>query len=352
MPNPSPAASNDRSLRAMIGMCTAILVVAALYLGRTVFEPLAYALFTIAMVWPLQAWLQARLPALLALLASLLATVVVIAVFGVLVAWGMSRVGRYVAADPARFQAIYDQISVWLEAHGIVVAALWTEHFNVGWLLRLFQQVTNRINGTLTFSVIVLIYLILGLLEVDVAAAKLHAMKQGEAGRVLLAGSAATAVKLRRYMLVRTLMSVITGALVWGFVSLCGLPLAAEWGVIAFALNYIPFIGPLIATVLPTLFAIAQFQTWQMGVFVFASLNLIQFLVGSYVEPRVAGSVLSISPFLVLVAVFFWTFLWGMSGAFIGVPIVIAALTICAQHDSSRWVAELFGASGAGKSTA
>ena len=54
------------------------------------------------------------------------------------------------------------------------------------------------------------------------------------------------------------------------------------------------------------------------------------------------------SPFLVLFAVFFWTLLWGIAGAFIGVPIVIAVLTLCEQHPSSRWVAELFGARAAG----
>ena len=86
-------------------------------------------------------------------------------------------------------------------------------------------------------------------------------------------------------------MSVVTGILVWGFISLCGLPLAQEWGVIAFALNYIPFIGPLVATVLPTLFAVAQFDAWQNAILVFGCLNLIQFLVGSYLEPRIAGSI-------------------------------------------------------------
>jgi AI-2 transport protein TqsA len=148
-------------------------------------------------------------------------------------------------------------------------------------------------------------------------------------------------------MWVRTLMSVLTGALVWLFALAVGLPLAAEWGVIAFALNYIPFIGPFIATLFPTLFAIAQFSSWQMAVVVFACLNLIQFLVGSYLEPRIAGNALAISPFLVLLAVFFWTFVWGISGAFIGVPIVIAALTLCAQYPRTRWIAELMGGPGA-----
>ena len=81
-----------------------------------------------------------------------------------------------------------------------------------------------------------------------------------------------------------------------------------RWGVIAFALNYIPVIGPLIATVFPTLFAMAQFASWQTALTVFACLNLIQFLIGSYLEPRVAGSALSISPSVVLFAVFFRTF--------------------------------------------
>ncbi len=251
--------------------------------------------------------------------------------------------GRYIVADAARFQLLYNQLTEWLEGHGIVVENIWTEHFNVGWVLRLFQEITARVNGALSFSFIVLLYLILGLMEVGDAARRLRGTKNKEVGRALLAGSVGTAVKFRRYLLVRSLMSVVTGVLVWGFISLCGLPLAQEWGVIAFALNYIPFIGPLIATVLPTLFAIAQFEAWQNAILVFGALNLIQFLVGSYLEPRIAGSILSMSPFMVLFAVFFWTFLWGLAGAFIGVPIVIAVLTICDQHVSSRWVAELFG---------
>ena len=336
--------ASERGLRAMVGVGTAILVVVGLGVGQPVFAPLTFALFIIAIVWPLQARLQAWLPKLLALAISMLVTIVVIGAFAWVITWGLNRVGRYVVTDAARFQLIYYQLTEWLEGHGIVVETIWTEHFNVGWILRLFQAITTRVNGALSFSLVVLIYVILGLMEVDDAARRIRGMKNQEAGRVLLAGGLNTATKFRRYLLVRSLMSVVTGVLVWGFISLCGLPLALEWGVIAFALNYIPFIGPLVATVLPSFFAVAQFGTWQSVVLVFACLNLIQFLVGSYLEPRIAGSVLSMSPFMVLFAVLFWTYLWGIAGAFIGVPIVVAVLTMCDQHVSSRWVTELFGA--------
>jgi predicted PurR-regulated permease PerM len=338
--------TSDRGVRVSIGLCAAILVVGALYFSGTIFAPLAFALLIIAIIWPVQKRLQTRLPKLVALAVSMLATVVILAVFGSLIAWGFGRVARYIVNDAARFQLLYGHLAEWLEGHGIVLAGLWAEHFNVGWLIRLFQLATIRLNGVLTFSLVVLIYVILGLLEVDTVASKLGAAETGELGRVLLNGAAETAAKLRRYMLVRSLMSVMTGILVWGFAAVVGLPLAAEWGVIAFALNYIPFIGPFVATVFPTLFAIAQFESWQMAVTVFACLNLIQFLVGSYLEPRIAGNALSISPFLVLFAVFFWTFVWGIAGAFIGVPIVIAVLTLCEQHPASRWISNLLGGPG------
>jgi predicted PurR-regulated permease PerM len=144
-------------------------------------------------------------------------------------------------------------------------------------------------------------------------------------------------------MLVRSLMSVLTGVLVAAAAALSGLSLALEWGVIAFALNYVPFLGPLIATLFPSLLALAQFDSWQAAIALFLCLNLIQFMVGSYVEPRLAGSAVSVSPFIVLFSVFLWAYLWGIFGAFIGVPITIAALTFCAQHPSSRWISDLLG---------
>ncbi len=79
----------------------------------------------------------------------------------------------------------------------------------------------------------------------------------------------------------------------------------------------------------------------------FACLNFIQFFIGSYLEPRIAGKRLSLSPFMVLFAVFFWSFLWGMAGAFIGVPILIAVLTICSEHESTRWIYVLMSGGGA-----
>ena len=330
-------------MRVAVGLVAAVLIAAALAQASTVFAPLALALFIIAIVWPLQHWLQGRMPQLLALGITILLTVSVGLAFASILAWGFGRVVKSIVTDVARYQALYDNAVVWLEAHGVSVAGVWAEHFNVQWVLRASQLITGRVNTTLSLWLITLLYVVLGLLEVEDVRRKFQALHNREAARVLLQGSAVTAAKFRRYLVVRTQMSAVTGLLVGGFAWIAGLRFPIEWGVIAFALNYIPFVGPFIATLFPTLLAMAQFHSWQAVLAVFICLNVIQFVVGSYVEPRVSGNVLAISPLVVLFATFLWTYLWGLFGTFIGVPMALAALSFCDQHPSSRWIADLLG---------
>lgn len=331
------------SLKAMVAVCALVLTGWSLHAAQSVFAPLAFALFIIALVWPLQRRLQMSLPKLLALAVTMVATLLVVILFSSLVMWALGRVMRFVTTDASRIQETYGALIQWLEGHGIVAAELWSNYFTPARLLQLAQDVASRLNAIASFSIVILIYVLLGLLEVDDMQAKLGSGRFGDTGRMLLVGARDTAIKMRRYMGIRTLMSVMTGLLVWLFVGFAGLPLAAEWGVLAFVLNYIPFIGPFVATVFPTMFAIAYFQSFEKVGLIFVCLNIIQFVVGSYLEPRFAGGAVSISPFVVLFAVFFWAFLWGVPGAFIGVPIVIAILTLCEKFPSTRGFADLLG---------
>jgi AI-2 transport protein TqsA len=331
----------SRGALTMLGLCTAVLVFCGLYFARSILAPVAFSLFVVAIVWPLQRALETRVPRLLALVVTLAVTLLVVTVLGYLIVWAFGTVGRWLIENALRLQALYMQWTDWLEEHGILVTSLLVENFNASWLIRAVQEIGGRLHGLLTFVVIAFVFTALGLLEIDIAGRNIESLRNKEAARTILQASTQIADKFQRYMLVRSAMSVLTGLVVWAFALLAGLELATAWGVIAFVLNYIPFIGPLVATVFPTLFALVQFGSWQLAAIVFLGLNVIQFLIGSYLEPRIAGAALSVSPFLVLFAVFFWAFLWGLPGAFIGVPIVIAALTLCEQRESTRWIATL-----------
>ena len=317
------------------------IVIAALYFASAVFEPVAFSLLAMAIVWPLQKNLQGLMPKALALIVTLLVTLVVVVTLTSMIAWGGGQIAQWLTRNFDRLQALYASSTLWLEQHDIFIASMVAERFNVGWMLRLFQQIAVRLNSMIGFSLLILIFLTMGLIEAEAFAKNLSALGKEPNGARLIEAGVKIGKKIRRYMQVRTLASLLTGLIVWAFSLAVGLELAAAWGAISFALNYIPFLGPLLATVLPTAFAFAQTGSWELAVLVLVTLTFVQFMIGSYLEPLFTAKTLAISPFFVVFSVFFWGFIWGLPGTLIGVPIAIACLTICEQYPGSRWIAAL-----------
>jgi len=301
--------------------------------------PVAFALFIITLVWPLQRRLKTVLPQVIAVLVTTSVTLLVIGGGGWLVVWGFSGIAHWVIANAARLQGLYMHLADLLEQRGLYAAELFAEQVNVLWLVQVLRAIGGSLQDVLSFSIVTFVFVILGLLEVEPLGRRLRRI--GSEDTTETAGE--IAARLQTYMLVRLGMSVLTGLAFWAFTAIYGLELHREWGVIAFVLNFIPFIGSFIATLLPTLFAAAQFESLSSALVVFIGLNLLQFVIGSYIEPRVAGTAVSISPFMVLFAIFFWGALWGIAGAFIGVPILIALATVCARYP----IAVLLSADGA-----
>jgi AI-2 transport protein TqsA len=335
------AKANNGPVRVSLVICAVVLACAALYFASSVFAPLAFALFILAIVWPLQERLERSMYKGLALFITLTVTVIVMVMFVSMIAWALSAVGDWLLNNVQRFQAIYIQATDWLEGHGIFVAGTLAERFDVLWLLRLFKDIAWRINRLAGFGILVFVFLMMALLEVEQFRRKLASLDKQDKSARLNHAISEIAAKFRRYMLVRTLLSILTGLAIWGFALLAGLEPAIAWGLLAFALNYIPFIGPFIATLLPAVFAVAQLDTWTAVIVVFIGLTAIQFMIGNYLEPLAAGAALSISPLAVIFAVFFWGLLWGIPGALIGVPIMLTVIAISAEYKSSRWVATL-----------
>jgi AI-2 transport protein TqsA len=332
---------SDRQTRAMLAVCTIILVAAALYFTRSIFAPLAFAIFMVALVWPLQRTLETKLPQAVALLLTLLLTVAVVVAVSSMVTWALSVERAWLVGHAARFQTIYLEWTRWLEEHEIFVVGPLSERFDAMWLVRLFQTLIGHINTLVGFAVLAFVFLMLALMETGDFRERLALASKQAKGPDFAEVGEEIAAKIRKYMIVRTQMSVLTGLAVWGWALFSGLELAPAWGIIAFVVNYIPFIGSFIATLLPSLFAVAQFGTLHDSLFVLLGMFAIQFGIGNYLEPLVAGAALSISPLAVVFAVFFFGFLWGIPGAFLGVPILIAILMLCAHYPSTRWIATL-----------
>lgn len=219
--------------------------------------PVTFALFIIALVWPLQRRLQAVLPQVVAVLVTAAVALLAIGGGGWLVVWRFGGIAQWVIANAARLQGLYMHAADLLEQRGLYAAELFAEQVNVLWLVQILRAIGGSLQGVLSFSIVTFVFVILGLLEVEPLGRRLRRMGDGQGGGTTIEAATEIAARLQTYMLVRFGMSVLTGLGFWVFTAVYGLELQREWGVIAFVLNFIPFIGSFVATLLPTLFAAA-----------------------------------------------------------------------------------------------
>lgn len=336
------SAFRPRLADSLLSAIALILVLAALSWGRAIFAPVAFAIFIVMLIWPLQRQLQSHMPRPLAIVVALLVMVLCVGALAFLFTWGVSAVGQWTIRNAARFQELYRIATAWLDEHGFAAADSVFGTLNLSSLFSVVQATLSRVNGVLGFAALVFAFAVLGLFDADGLLARIKSVGGNVGGVDVIAVGGETAGHFRKYMIVRTFVSAVTAAAVWIIASLVGLELAGAWAAITFTLNYIPFIGSVIATLLPTLFALAQFESLPVALLVLACLTALQFVIGSYLEPVITGSTLSLSPFGVMLIVLVWSMLWGLAGAFIGVPVLIAVMAVSRRVPSLQWLAVLF----------
>ncbi len=152
--------------------------------------------------------------------------------------------------------------------------------------------------------------------------------------------------RIGQYLFVKTVLNVILGAMSFVIMLLLGIEFALFWAVLIAFLNYIPYIGSLIGVIFPVLLSLAQFGTLNMAGAVLVSLTAAQVFVGAYLEPRMMGRAFNLSPFVVLLALAFWSTLWGLPGALLAVPLTASLVLVLGEIQAARPVAVLLSASG------
>lgn len=131
--------------------------------------------------------------------------------------------------------------------------------------------------------------------------------------------------KFSTYVRALTAINLCVGALTALAMLLLGLPNPVMWGLLAFFLNFLPFVGPLAMLVVLTLAGLASFDTWLAIASVPAAFALINAVECYAVTPVVMGRTMTLNPILIFVSMLFWTWCWGMPGAFLAAPIAVFA---------------------------
>ena len=149
--------------------------------------------------------------------------------------------------------------------------------------------------------------------------------------------------QVRKYLVIKTAISIANGVMVW-IVLLCfGVDFAALFGLVAFLLNYIPNIGSFMATLLRVGFAFFQFGTFWTPFWVLVVTNGLDLVLGNVIEPRIMGKGLGLSPLLVFFSLVFWGWLWGIPGMILSVPLTAVIKIVCQNVPALRPLAVLMG---------
>lgn len=147
--------------------------------------------------------------------------------------------------------------------------------------------------------------------------------------------------QVQRYLAIKTVVSFFTGAFVTIVLMLFGVDFAIVFGFLTFVLNYIPNVGSIIATVFPLVIAVFQFDSLWPAFWILLILMGIQLVMGNFVEPKLMGQGLGLSPLVVLFFLFFWGWLWGIPGMILAVPIAAIIKIICDNVPALKFVAVL-----------
>lgn len=151
--------------------------------------------------------------------------------------------------------------------------------------------------------------------------------------------------QVRQYLAAKTLVSALTGFLLFLVLWIFGVDFPIFWGFLAFLFNFVPNIGSFAAVVLPFGVSLLQFPTLEIPIIVLILMFVVQTVVGNVVDPRLMAFSLNLSPILVLVSLIFWGWLWGIVGMILAVPLTVTIKIFLSNLEPLRPVAILMGGS-------
>jgi predicted PurR-regulated permease PerM len=144
---------------------------------------------------------------------------------------------------------------------------------------------------------------------------------------------------VRTYLWVQAVTGLMLALAAAAVMLAVGLDNVLFWTVIFFLLTFIPNIGVTVGSVAPALFALLQFDSIWPAIAIFAVIQVAAFVVGNLIYPRMQADTQNIDPVTTIVALSLWTFLWGLPGAFLAVPMTLMLMMVFTQFESTKWIA-------------
>ena len=328
---------------AVISLAAVVVVIYGMQAASALIIPFLLATFLALITVRPMMWLQEhRVPTVLAALIIVLTIMAIITVVGIVVGRSLAA---FTAALPGYQEQLQDRIDVL-----VAFFAQYTDSdqsiesfgdlINPGWAMGLAATILNALRDVLTNTLLIIFTVIFILLEASSFPTKIEAAFSKTTDS--LERPRQFMDDLTSYLGIKTIVSMVTGVLVWLLTWSVGLDFPQLWGMLAFLLNYVPTIGSIIAAVPAVLLAVVQLGLGEATVTA-AGFMAINIAFGNFIEPRLMGYGVGISPLVIFVGLFFWGWVFGPVGMLLSVPLSMTLKLALESDERTRWIAIFIG---------
>lgn len=335
--------NSNKTLQVLLILASFTIIVAGMKAAESIIVPFLLSVFISIVASPPFFWLQKKgIPKAIALLLVILVFLLFISLIGLLIGTSVNDFTLKLPVYQQKLQSQTQAVVAWLiEKKFIEPDFQLSNVFNPGSVLKMIGDALNQVSGLFANGFLILLTILFIMLEITSIPLKLKKVFSNPEESILRLQSVFQ--NINKYIAIKTWISLGTGILVYILLLIIGVDYPLLWGVLAFALNFIPTIGSIIALIPPVLLTIIQ-----LG-FVEAIIILIGYLVintimGNILEPKFMGKGLGLSTLVVFLSLIFWGWILGPIGMLLSVPLTITIKIALDSSEETRWLAVLLGA--------
>jgi len=342
MAAPTGSPLHFRGARLLFVTAALVLVVAGLKAAQPVFLPVLMALFLTILCLPPMRWLERRgVPTGIAALLVIVGAILAVLAVAVIIGGSLQRFYIELPFYRARLDGMVQTALSWLSGHGIDISVQeLTREINTGAVMDLAAAVASSLLTAFSSVALVLLLMAFMLLELSGASKKVRLALGDPDADISDIGRGAELVQ--RYLAVKTIMGLVNAAIAIAVCFAFGIDFPLLWGLFGFLFNFVPNVGSVLAAIPPVLLGLIQYGPARAAL-VAAIYFALDFTTSNWMEPRMMGRRLGLSPLVVLLSLVFWGWLWGPVGMLLSVPLTAASKLLCEHSEDMRWLAILLG---------
>jgi predicted PurR-regulated permease PerM len=334
--------NSSREMRILIATAALVIIIAGVSFAQSVVVLILLSFFLALLGTPPVLWLKEKhIPTGFAVLLVMAVMIVILLLISVQIGSSFSGFIDQLPLLQARIREQVLELSAYLRSKGFSgTQKILLEYVKPEVLLKLTANLLTGLSSVLSDLVLILLTVTFILLEVSSFPIKLRAVlgdpKQKFSHFTKFAND------MKRYMVIKTFMSLASGILISVWLYILGVDYAILWGFLAFLLNYIPNIGSIVAAIPAVILAIVQLG-FGSGMLVAAGYVVINFVEGNIIEPKLMGRKLGLSTLVVFLSLIFWGGMLGFVGAILAIPLTMTLKFAFESSESTRWIAVLLG---------